>query len=143
MIVPDINLLVYAYNADAPHHARARLWWEESLSGTQTVGLSWVVCLGFLRLMTNRRVLRHPWEAGKILAAVRSWLDRPQVQLLHPGVRHMDILDGFARQGLLSSDLATDAHLAALAIEHQAVLCSNDADFERYPGLKRSNPVKA
>ena len=142
MIVPDLNLLVYAYNADAPHHAAARRWWEDAMSGSRTVGLPWAVCLGFIRLMTSRRVLREPMEPAEALRHIRSWLDRPQTQVLQPGPRHLDILDSFAAQRLLTSDLATDAHLAALAIEYQAELCSNDGDFARFPGLRVRNPVR-
>lgn len=141
MIIPDVNLLIYAYNTDAPHHDGAKRWWQNALSDSETVGLAWVVCLGFLRLMTSPRVLMHPWTPKDILVEIRAWQRRPPVQLVQPGVRHLDILDGFAKQRLLSSDLTTDAHLAALAIEHQAVICSNDVDFERFPGLRRRNPL--
>jgi toxin-antitoxin system PIN domain toxin len=141
MIMPDINVLVYAYNTDAPHHAAAKRWWEDVLSGRELVGIPWVVCLGFLRLMTNRRVCASPMEPAKALANIRSWLTRPHVQVLEPGPRHMDILDTFAAQQLLSSALCTDAHLAALAIENQAVLWTNDSDFVRFPGLRHRNPL--
>lgn len=141
MTVPDLNLLVYAYNADAPHHAAAKRWWEHTMSTTDTVGLPWAVCLGFLRLMTSRKVLARPWSAEEILAVIRSWLERPQVQVLQPGPRHLEILEGFARARVLASELTTDAHLAALAIEQQAELCSNDSDFARFPGLRWINPL--
>ena len=143
MIVPDINLLVYAYNTDAPHHALARHWWLDLMSGRQTVGLPWLINLGFLRLMTNNRVLERPLTAAEALAHIRSWVERPQVQVLQPGPRHLDILDSFAAQQLISSPLTTDAHLAALAIEYQAELHSNDSDFDRFPGLRRRNPLTA
>ena len=141
MIVPDVNLLVYAYNEDAPDHMKARRWWEDALGGTETVGLAWVVCLGFLRLMTSRRVLLRPWSSLEVIGFIRSWLVRSQVELLQPGPRHLDILQSFAQGGVLSSDLATDAHIAALAMEHQAVVHSGDADFGRFPGIRFSNPL--
>ena len=141
MIVPDINLLVYAYNTDAPHHVPARNWWRDIMSGQQTVGIPWVVSLGFLRLMTNNRVLARPLTATEALARIRSWMECPHVQVLQPGLRHLDILESFAEQQLISSPLATDAHLAALAIEFQAELHSNDNDFDRFPGLRRRNPL--
>lgn len=141
MIIPDINLLVYAYNSDAPNHARARQWWEEALSSQDTVGLPWVVCLGFLRLMTSRHVLGVPWDATEVLGQVRKWMARPATQLLQPGPRHLEVLESFARRRVFSSDLTTDAHLAVLAIEHQAELHSNDSDFERFPGLRWRNPL--
>lgn len=141
MIVPDINLLVYAYNRDAPHHAAASAWWKLLMEGTQSVGLTWVVCLGFLRLMTNRRILVHPMEASEVLTHIQSWISRSPVQILQPGPRHLQILESFSQQRLLSSALVTDAHLAAMAIENQSELHSNDSDFARFPGLRWRNPL--
>ncbi len=141
MIVPDLNLLVYAYNSDAPNHQAARSWWEESLSGTTTVGLPWVVMLGYVRLMTNRRVLVEPLTTKVAISHVRSWLARPQVQVLQPGPRHLDILDELMENARAAGNLTTDAHLAALAIESQAVMYSNDNDFSRFPGLRWVNPL--
>lgn len=141
MIVPDINLLVYAYNRDAPNHAAASVWWKNLMEGEQLVGLAWIVCLGFLRLMTHRKILTSPLEAHEALSHIQSWMDRPQVQILQPGPRHLQILASFSRHRLLSSALVTDAHLAALAMESQAELHSNDADFERFPGLRWRNPL--
>jgi toxin-antitoxin system PIN domain toxin len=92
MLIPDVNLLVYAYDADAPHHALAREWWEGALSGERAVGLPWLVTLGFIRIMTHRRVLRKPMEAKDCVKAVRSWLDQPRVQILTPGEQHGNIL---------------------------------------------------
>ena len=141
MIIPDINLLVYAYNWDAPHHASACAWWKALMEGAQPVGLTWVVCLGFLRLMTNRKILVNPMEAGEVLTHIQSWMARPQVQMLQHGPRHIQILESFSQKKLLSSALVTDAHLAALAIETQSELHSNDVDFERFPGLRWRNPL--
>ena len=142
MIVPDINLLVYAYNLDAPHHTVARAWWKKQMEGTKSVGLTWAVCLGYLRLMTNRKILKTPLEAREALAHIDSWFARPQVQILQPGPRHLQILNSFAQQGLMSSLLVTDAHLAAVAIETQGELHSNDTDFGRFPGLRWHNPLE-
>lgn len=143
MIIPDINILIYAYTADAPNHVQARRWWEDTLSGVETIGVPWVVCLGFLRLMTSRSVLIDPWPALDVIIIIREWLSRPQTQILQPGSRHLDILESFAAQHVLTSHLATDAHLAALAVEQQATICSNDSDFDRFPGVRRRNPLAA
>ena len=142
MILPDINLLVYAYNADAPAHARAKVWWENCLSESRPVALPWVGILGFLRLMTNRSVLLDPCSSEEAIGYIRSWLERPQVQLLHPGPRHLDILDDLLKPAKSAGKLTTDAHLAALAIEYQAELHTNDGDFDRFPGLRWANPLK-
>lgn len=143
MIIPDINILVYAYNSDAPHHAEARRWWEDALSGVETVSLPWVVCLGFLRLMTSRSVLVDPWPAADVIEVIREWLVRPQTQILQPGPRHLDVLESFASHEVPTSNLTTDAHLAALAVEHQATVCLNNSDFDRFPGVRRQNPLSA
>lgn len=141
MILPDVNLLVYAYNSDAPQHVRAKGWWERCVAGSQPVALPWVVCLGFLRVMTSRVALERPMAMATALDHLRSWLEQPSVRLLQPGPRHLAILKGFADAGVLSGALLTDAHIAALAIEHQALVHSNDSDFARFPGLRWINPL--
>ena len=142
MIIPDINLLVYAYNSDAPAHRRARMWWESVLSELQTVGLPWAVMLGFLRVMTSRRILIDPLTPAEAIAHVRAWLDQPQTQILHPGPRHLDLIEELVRFSGAAGELTTDLHLAALAIEHQAELHTNDADFKRFTGLRWVNPLE-
>ncbi len=141
MIVPDVNLLVYAYNADAPHHAAARSWWERCLGEDATVGLPWIVALGFVRIMTHRAVLARPLDPRAALEHVRSWLDQPNVEIVEPGPRHLQILEELLGALGIAGALTTDAHLAALAIERQAELHSNDADFARFAGLRWRNPL--
>jgi len=141
MIVPDINLLVFAYNSDAPHHDAARQWWESCLSAGQTVGMPWAVVLGFTRIMASRVVLTDPMTPVQALRHAGAWLERPQVQLLVPGPRHLEVLSAILTASEASGRLTTDAHLAALAIETQAELHSNDADFARFPGLRWRNPL--
>ena len=142
MIVPDINLLVYAYNSDSPKHRQAKAWWEDCLSDRQPVGLPWVVMLGYLRLTTSRSVLVEPFAPQEAIGHVKAWLERPQVQIIQPGARHLELLDSLMRDGQASGNLTTDVHLAALAIEHRAELHSNDSDFSRFPGLRWTNPLK-
>lgn len=141
MIVPDVNLLIYAYNRDAPHHAEAKAWWEELLSSDDPVGLPWATMLGFIRLMTHRAVLVTPLAADRAVAHVRSWHRRPNVGVLEPGPRHLELLGRLFEATGTAGRLTTDAHLAALAIEHQCELHSSDADFARFPGLRWRNPL--
>jgi toxin-antitoxin system PIN domain toxin len=141
VLIPDINLLVYAYNSDAPDHRPARIWWEHALSGIKPVGLPWVVILGYLRLMTSRRILARPLLPSEAIAHIRSWLDQPQAQIIQPGPRHLDLLESLAGSAHVTGELTTDLHLAALAIEHQAELHSNDSDFSRFSGLRWFNPL--
>ena len=141
MILPDINLLVYAHDELARPHQAARQWWEAALNGANSVGLPWVVSLGFVRLVTHPRVMVEPVSPTVALDCVDGWLQRPSVQVLEPGPRHLSIV----RQLFLATDVAagltTDTHLAALAIEHQCELHSNDGDFARFPGLNWHNPL--
>ncbi len=141
MILPDLNLLVYAYNSDAPAHRRARAWWEDCLSDRRAVALPWAVALGYLRLMTSRSVLVEPFSIAEAIGHIRSWLQRPNVEILQPGPRHLDLLESLSHEAQASGNLTTDLHLAALAIEHHAELHSNDADFSRFPGLRWTNPL--
>lgn len=141
MIVPDINLLLHAYNADSPVHAEARAWWEEALNSTSLVGLPWVVMLGFIRITTSRQAMSDPLHVTTACAHVRAWLEQANVAVVHPGDRHAETLFGLLQTLGAAGNLTTDAHLAALAIEHQAELCSTDADFSRFPGLRWTNPI--
>jgi toxin-antitoxin system PIN domain toxin len=141
VILPDVNLLLHAYNSESPAHGAARAWWEGLLNGTRPVGLAWAVILGFIRIATHRQVLTNPLPVTTACAHVRAWLAQPYVSLIDPGPRHAEILFGLLESLGTSGNLTTDAHLAALAIEHQAELHSTDADFARFPGLRWANPV--
>lgn len=142
MIIPDVNLLVYAYNADAPWHDEARRWWEELLSGDQPIGLPWAVTCGFVRLMTHPAVLLEPLETTRALEHVRSWLSLVNVEVLDPGPRHLELFERALREAGVGGNLVTDGHLAALALEYQAEVHSNDVDFARFSGLSWRNPLQ-
>lgn len=141
MIVPDVNLLVHAYNAESPVHDRARAWFEGLMSDPSPVGLPWVTALGFIRITTHPRVMTSPLSAASACEHVESWLAQPQVAVLHPGERHAAVLFDLLRRLGTAGNLTTDAHLAALAIEYQAELHSTDADFTRFSGLRWRNPL--
>ncbi|MGH3579959.1 MAG: type II toxin-antitoxin system VapC family toxin [Candidatus Binatia bacterium] len=143
MILPDINLLLYAHNSAAPSHAAAREWWEDLLTREQPVGLPWAVIFGFVRLVTHPSVLTLPLDPSAALDRVATWLDQPCVQPLDPGPRHLAIARTLFTATNVGGRLTTDTHLAALAIEHQCELHSNDNDFERFPGLRWCNPLSA
>jgi len=141
VIIPDVNLLVYAHDSKAARHSEARLWWEEALSSTRTVGIPWVAVLGFLRIMTNPRIMRTAMLPSDAIRRVRAWLAQPQVEIVTPGERHAEILFGLLEELGTAGNLTTDAHLAALAIEYRAELASTDADFARFPRLRWFNPL--
>ena len=141
MIVPDVNLLVYAYNSEAPVHSAACVWWEGLLNGRETVAIPWAVSCGFVRIMTHPKVLETPMRPEAAIDVVRSWFDVPVVSVASPGRRHLDLMRSLLTELGVGGNLVTDAHLAALAIELQAELHSNDADFSRFSGLNWRNPL--
>jgi toxin-antitoxin system PIN domain toxin len=141
VIVPDVNLLVYAYSAGAPRHAKARTWWERTMIGEEPVGLPWAVSLGFVRLMTSAAIAAPPLRPTAALDVLETWYERRHVHVLDPGPRHLGILRGLLDELGVAGKLTTDAHLAALAIEHGCELHSNDADFGRFAGLRWVNPL--
>ena len=124
MIVPDVNLLLYAHVTGFPEHARARRWWEGLMNGIREVGVAGPALFGFVRLASNPRVL-----------------ERPHVHFVQPGPRHLKIAFDLLRHVGVAANLTTDAQLAALAIEHQGEVHSNDADFGRFPRLRGVNPI--
>lgn len=141
MIVPDVNVLVFAYSQGSLHHKACRMWWEETLTQPRPVGLPWVSILGFVRVMTHRRILKIPMYPNDAISRVRAWLDVPGVQILPPGEFHAEIFFRLIEQVGTAGDLTTAAHLAALAIEYRGELASTDTDFARFPGLRWFNPV--
>lgn len=143
MIIPDINLLVYAHNSACPGHDRSRHWWEDLIRREQPIGLAWAVAFGFIRLVTHPSVLTDPLPPLEAVSCVRTWMDQPNVRIVEPGPRHLTIVEDLLGATGVAGSLTTDTHLAALAIEHQADLHSNDADFGRFPGLRWKNPLRA
>jgi toxin-antitoxin system PIN domain toxin len=142
MILPDVNLLIYAHNEAVKQHSAALVWWSDLLNREQPIGLPWAVVFGFVRLVTHPAVLVEPIPAEQALSCVRGWLTREHVRILEPGPRHLEIVEQlFAATGV-AGRLTTDTHLAALAIEHQAELHTNDLDFTRFPGLRHCNPLR-
>jgi len=139
--IVDLNLLLYAINRDAPHHARAKVWLERVLTDDEPVGLAWVTLLGFLRLATSARVFPQPLAPEQALAVVDSWVAHPAVTMVHPGDEHWRILRTLLEESGIAGNLTTDAHLAALALEHGAALHSTDADFARFRRLRWVNPL--
>jgi toxin-antitoxin system PIN domain toxin len=122
---------------------RHEKWLQEAFSKGEPVRLPWVVILAFLRLSTQPAILRRPLSLDEAIAIVQEWLDRPNVGIAAPTERHWEILRTILPAGQAKGRLVTDAHLAALAIEHGAVLYTNDRDFTRFPGLKWRNPLDA
>lgn len=141
MIVPDVNLLLYAEIAAFPEHAAARRWWEGALAGGVDVGVTPPALFGFVRIATNPRAFDPPMAVDDAIDRMTEWLERPHVRVLTPGPRHVEIALALLRAIGTAGNLTTDAQLAAYAIEHNATLCSNDSDFGRFEGLRWENPL--
>jgi toxin-antitoxin system PIN domain toxin len=139
----DVNLLLYAYDTSSVHHERARTWLESRLSGPETLGFAWTVMLAFVRLVTSPRVFEAPLREDEAFDVLDAWLASPCATVLGPGPRHHVLLRQLLEPLGTAGNLTTDAHLAALAIEHDATLCSADTDFARFPGLRWTNPLAA
>jgi toxin-antitoxin system PIN domain toxin len=142
MRVPDVNLLLYAYDMHSPNHARARHWLTEALSGAEPIGFAWITLVAFIRITTRSRLVEHPLQPSEAFEIVEAWLAKPNAVVLHPTERHLGILRGLLEPLGTAGNLTTDAHLAALATEHGAELCSADSDFGRFPGLRWVNPLQ-
>lgn len=141
MIVPDVNLLLYAYDSDSPLHAKASVWWQECLSGTEPVGLPPVVVFGFLRIGTNARAFKNPMTPAEASQHVRSWLAQPVAQILESRSGHVEqVLQSLEKLGT-AGNLLTDAQIAVLAVDYDATLHTNDTDFMRFAGLRWFNPL--
>ena len=141
MILVDANLLIYAIDADSPHHAAARPWLEGVLSGTARVGFAWVVILAFLRITTRPGILRRPLPLDQALGYLSEWLALPNVVAVAPGERHWPVLQNLLTATGAAGNLVSDSHLAALAIEHGYTIYSTDHDFQRFAGITHVNPL--
>lgn len=141
MVLPDVNVLVYAFREDAPRHGEFREWLTRLIGEDAPFGLSDLVLSGFLRVVTHPRVFSPPApmdEAQKFAHALRS---RPNCVLVTPGNRHWDIFLRLCREGAATGNLVPDAYLAALAIEAGAEWVTSDRDFARFPGLRWRHPL--
>jgi uncharacterized protein len=139
----DANILLYAYNRASQHHQPARRWLEDALTGSLPVAFCWPTILAFLRIATNPRAVSRPLSIAEARSIVDSWFAIPVATLVHPTDRHWEILGELLATGQASGPLVSDAHLAALAIEHGATLITNDRDFARFTGLRVEYPLMA
>jgi uncharacterized protein len=141
VIVPDVNLLIYAYDSSAPHHAPARRWWEAALSGNEPVGIPVVVVLAFVRLMTHPTLSENPMSVAQARKCVDGWLEQPNCRVLPVGDRTVSLFLQLLSQSGQGGNLCTDAMIAASAKEYDGTVYSNDRDFERFVDVHWSNPI--
>lgn len=141
MIIPDINLLLYAYNPSTPQHPLAHQWWSESCNGDELIGLPLEVAFGFIRIATHQKLGDARVPLAKAKEVVESWMVLPQVRVLTPSGSHFPRVIQLMESAMATGAVLSDAILAAYAIEHRATLWSNDGDFARFKGLNWKNPL--
>ena len=141
MILPDLNLLLYAYNPHTPQHGAARGWWEQAMNGDELIGIPLEIAFGFVRIATNPRLgaARVPLIDARQVG--EGGMDLPQVRTLVPGALHFNRVMELMTAAMAAGPVLSDAILAAYAIEHRATLFTNDSDFARFPGLMWQNPL--
>ncbi len=142
MKVVDANILLYTVNSQADQHALIRAWWEDALSGDESIGLPWAVINAFLRLSTNQRVFPNPLPVDTAVARVDAWLCAPPATIVTEKPSHWTILRALLAEAGTAGNLTSDAHLATIAITYDASLVSCDADFARFQGLRWENPLR-
>jgi uncharacterized protein len=142
VILVDANILLYAEDSTSSRHEAARTWWDAQISGASPVCLCWTVICAYIRIGTNARVFDRPLSLDQAFSRVQSWLDQPCVRIIAPTARHWTVFQEMLSAGQAVGNLTTDAHLAALALEHGCELASSDADFSRFPRLKWKNPLR-
>jgi uncharacterized protein len=132
----DANVLLHAVNNRAREHEVARSWLIAALAGAEVVGLAWMVLLAFVRSSTHPAIFPRPLDPGQAASAVEAWLAAPQAVLIEPTRRHLPLLRGLLVQSGTAGNLVGDAHLGALALEHDATVVSFDRDFGRFEGVR-------
>jgi toxin-antitoxin system PIN domain toxin len=140
MLLPDVNVLVYAYREDAPDHSRFKTWLEDVVNGDEAYGLSDLVCSGFLRIVTHPSVFDPPSGIAHALEFIAKVRSQSSCVLINPGSRHWDIFADLCQISRARGNLVPDAYLAALAIESGSEWITTDADYLRFPGLRSRRP---
>lgn len=141
-MILDANLLLYARNSADPRHPLAVQVVEDALNGPRRVGLPWQTLTAFLRIATHPRVFPEPLTAAAAADQVAEWLDAPSAWVPVPTPRHDEVFLQLVRDLRITGPLVSDAHLAALAIEHGVAIWSTDADFARFDGLTWTDPLR-
>jgi toxin-antitoxin system PIN domain toxin len=140
MILPDANTLLYAVNSASNQHAAALHALREGFDDQRGVAFAWTALLAFLRLSTRRGIFPRPLPVEDGLRVIEHWLGHPRAQVVNPAERHAEILGRLLRSAGTAGNLTSDAHLAALAIEHGATVLSFDRDFARFDGVQWRSP---
>jgi len=140
LILPDVNVLLYAANSATEQHTAALTALKTGYASPRGVGFAWVSLLAFLRLSTRGGIFPKPLSVDDSIRVINHWIDVPNSQILHPGERHAEILGRLLRAAGTAGNLTTDAHLAGIAIENDATIVSFDRDFARFADVRWTNP---
>jgi toxin-antitoxin system PIN domain toxin len=141
MILPDVNTLLYAVNRSSEQHATALKAMQQGFDDPRGVAFAWPALLAFLRLSTRIGIFPRPLSVDDALHVIERWLEHPRAQVVHPGEQHAQVLGRLLKTAGTAGNLTTDAHLAALAVEHGATLVSFDRDFARFEGVQWKLPA--
>lgn len=140
-MIVDANILIYAVDETSNHHAVAKQWLTNALNGSTRVGIPWVSLIAFQRITTHQRIYSHPLSPTTASDIMEAWISHPNVWIPEPGKHHAQLLRMLTNESDARGNLVTDAHLAALALEHGTSIVSFDADFSRFPDLHWENPL--
>ncbi len=141
MLLPDVNILVYAQREEMPQHPPAKEWLTRALDGDEPVGVFEMTLASFVRIVTNRRIFKTPTPISDALAFAEALRASPAAQLVLPQASHWKIFERLCRETPIQGDDVPDAYLAALAIELDAELITTDRGFSRFSNLKWRNPL--
>ena len=141
MIIPDLNLVLYAHLPIDERHEAARKWWDSLLSGTENVGVPLAVSVGFVRLSTSPTVVSPPLTSAEAIAVVQNWFEHPHFIHVDSGTEHFAHMAQCLAAAGRSGKLVTDAHIAALALDHDAEIHTADRDFRLFPNVRTHNPL--
>lgn len=140
MILPDVNVLLYAFREDSTDHARYRAWLERVVNGDEAYGMSPQVLCSVVRIATHPRIYVSPARFEEVIRYVRVLLEQPHCTAIQPGTRHFSIFEGLCRKATASGNIVQDAWFAALAVESGCEWITTDGDFARFPGLRWRRP---
>ena len=143
MLLPDVNVLIYAHRIDScDDHAAYADWLTDLATGHQPFALSSLALTGVVRIVTNPRIFKRPSTLDEVFAFIGELASRPNARIVHPGPNHLEIFEDICRQAGATGKLAADAQHAAVAIEHGCTMVTTDSDFDRFPGLRWQHPLR-
>lgn len=141
MVLPDVNVLVYAYRRDSANHAGCRDWLAGTVNADAPYGCSELVLSGFLRVVTHPKVFVSPSRLDEALAFADQLRHQPNAVAIAAGARHWEIFRRLAVEAGARGNLLPDAYLAAMAIENGCEWITTDRDYSRFRGLRWRHPL--